>query len=429
MLFSPRGDRLVSSGADGGVRLWDVPSGKEIRRWNRPTRSWCRPLTFSADGTIQFLLAPAATSALQVWTVDAAKDATDEAGRGFRKLPGEHRDLRAAALSPDGKTLAVACSTDGFSLWDPTTGHQIRRLATSNEADNAPVQAEALTGLTLNFLPDGRTLLASSPSFVRMWDVSTGRLRPPFLSDAAGDLVLAVSPDGRTLVTGGPDIRLWELATGKERLRLDGHAGGTTRCVTFAPDGRTLASGGADTTALVWDLTNGRGKKSRDLRALDLEAAWKGLADDDAAGAYQAILDLVDAPQAAVSLLHARLKPVRTTPPIKELIADLDSEDFFARDQAMRELAELGEIAEPALLDALRGKPPLELHRRVEGLLKRLETTVLTREERRVIRAVEALGMIGTPEAEKILRDLAQGAPLARRTREAKAALERIGAR
>jgi WD40 repeat protein len=71
--------------------------------------------------------------------------------------------------------------------------------------------------------------------------------------------VLAISPDGKTVASGGAGpIRLWEIATGKERARLAGHDRSTVNSLVFGPDGKTLASAGADGTILLWDVDPGR---------------------------------------------------------------------------------------------------------------------------------------------------------------------------
>src|SRR5262249_39480309 len=82
---------------------------------------------------------------------------------------------------------------------------------------------------------------------------------------------VAVSPDGKTALSGGGDqrdggtwkpgsdfdIRVWDLATGKELRRLKGHSAGVT-CVTFSPDGKTAFSASGDNTVRQWDVASGK---------------------------------------------------------------------------------------------------------------------------------------------------------------------------
>jgi WD40 repeat protein len=66
---------------------------------------------------------------------------------------------------------------------------------------------------------------------------------------------IAVRPDGRHLVSGDEDttIRIWDLVTGKEVQRLNGHAG-IVRSVAIALDGRPLVSGDEQGTVRLWEL-------------------------------------------------------------------------------------------------------------------------------------------------------------------------------
>jgi WD40 repeat protein len=63
---------------------------------------------------------------------------------------------------------------------------------------------------------------------------------------------LAFSPDCRTLASASLDetIKLWEVASGRERLTLRGRVRDD---VVFSPDGKLLAAGGAS-SARLWDV-------------------------------------------------------------------------------------------------------------------------------------------------------------------------------
>ena len=99
------------------------------------------------------------------------------------------------------------------------------------------------------------------------------------------------------------------------------------------------------------------------------------------------------------------------------------------RERAGRELAALGERAEPALARALQGPLTLGARRRVEKLLSKLGGPVPTSDELRALRAVHVLEQIGTPEARQVLRVLADGGAGATLTLQAAASLQRLDRR
>jgi hypothetical protein len=159
--------------------------------------------------------------------------------------------------------------------------------------------------------------------------------------------------------------------------------------------------------------------------------AWADLAGADAARAFRARGALASSPEEAVALLKGRLRPARAADAqrLRRLLADLESEQFAVREKAQADLEELGDLAEPALRQALADKPPLEVRRRVQAVLDRLRGPVTHPEALRSLRAAAVLEDVGTPAARQLLAELAAGAPEARLTREAKASLARLARR
>jgi WD40 repeat protein len=483
--YSSDGRWVATAAWDGTARLWDARTGKEVRRLDVPAPRDYRTahltrVLFSPDNELVVVAQMAAPNepGVIVWN--------RRTGERVRDFPGGYGSV---SVSPDGRLIAcggwgrgVEVNFGVVRLYELATGEPVRELrGHQSRVESLAFSADGKTviahvGIPRPPSPDGLERGGLGGSGVRAWDVATGKERRPARNALWSGGQLATSPDGRTVAAG---VLLRETATGGQRVKLTGHTNdvcavafapdgrtlasgsmdGTARlwdlpagkevarfgeevpqfagrgwvlAVAFSPDGRTLVSGGLDKTAHIWDVSRitGRQRAVAERSPADLEADWKDLAGDSAAG-YAAFGRLLSSPASAVAFLGKQLQSARPVDVrrIQRLITDLDGDTFEVREQATRELEAMAEHAVPALRQALAGKPSLEVRRRLEALLDRLEGAIPSAETARQIRAVEVLESIGNPDARRLLDRLAAGPAETRLTHEAQAAARRLEAR
>jgi WD40 repeat protein len=191
----------------------------------------------------------------------------------------------------------------------------------------------------------------------------------------------------------------------------------------FSPDGGRVAVTLSDASVVVWDAAPWRKRIGERIAAevpADLAPLWGDLGKDAATGLRAARL-LAAAGDRAVALLGGKIesKKAPDPAPVKRLIADLDAPVFATREKSEKALREMGGTAEEHLRAELRADPPLEVRRRVEGLLRAIHTRQLTAAEVREVRAAQALGWANTTAARDLLAKWAQGDPAATLTRAA----------
>lgn len=288
-----RADGSVLATGDGAaVVLWESATGRRQATLRHPDHlAPLIRLCFSADQAT--LAAAADDGTVSIWDVpDRRLRATCRAEPQRNQRPAR-ADL--LALSPDGSLLAIRTLEQRLELWDAGAGRRLHELA-------GPKGAVAC----LAFAPDGKTLAAGmgvieSPIRILdglmpveaalmgsmenvtgktvIWDIASGKPRLELGGQRGRVTALVFAPDGRTLAATSlgsrtiefdsnaaaknevnpheASVKLWDVATGKERFTVPHSA--EIRCADVSPNGDLLAyAGGAEGGIVVVDLKSAR---------------------------------------------------------------------------------------------------------------------------------------------------------------------------
>ena len=301
--FPPDGSRLVHINSPKLGFVWDMTTGKELRRFKNEKRAplWTHCRFFPDGSTIIvgrgdatvfmevatgkeirklpwgniWILSPDTKICLGVWSnaIGLGETAT---GKGLLKLEVEVNGLTGVAFAPDGKALAVVAGDrkanmrsllrEGKKLAkvDEKIEVQVRALPGGNVLAAFPLPASARRERDrpmyyVGFLADGKTLwLATGGGLIHRWDLVNKKELPPLARHPGGATNVHALPRGATLVSTGADglIRRWDAATGKELAAPVANVGQT--CAALSPTGRWVAVGDEGGRLELWDSNNGK---------------------------------------------------------------------------------------------------------------------------------------------------------------------------
>ncbi len=240
-VFSPDGKYVLTGSNDHTVVLWEVETGKEVRRFAGEAY-WIISIGLSPD--VKYVLAGGIQKALLLDIATGKQLMTFEGHSGF---------VSAVLFTRDGKRV-LTVGGDEIILWELATGKEIRRF-TGHRGDLSAAQFSN---------DDKRFVVGGSDSIARLWETETGREIRRFSGHTNGITDVQFSPDNRTLLTSSNDktARLWDVASGQEIRKYEGYSSFVEE-VDFSADGKLMLTVGSDEPEQkkklrIWDVESGK---------------------------------------------------------------------------------------------------------------------------------------------------------------------------
>ncbi len=262
------GAELLSYGFGLPPRLWDVESRRMKHELNAVAS--LAPFTFSRNlSAVSAAIHPLrdlvvlrepSTPYAQAFNVQ-----TNTAMRSYKPKGGVVQEITDLAISADGDWV-VTVSRNGigsvyelsggnevlsYQYWKPTLKQLLLSVESLEPGELECVALSADGAFAVAGTADGKALV---------WDLGTGKelLRVEGHHGAPVNDV-EVSGDGLRILTASDDgsVGVWDVQSGALLAMMHGHVGAVNAAL-FSGDGSTVVSGGDDLTLRSWDASSGR---------------------------------------------------------------------------------------------------------------------------------------------------------------------------
>jgi len=460
LAWSPNGQWIATGTKDGTIHITDAASGKEIRRF--ATGNAVAAMAISPDG--KTLATCHDGQSVGKWDTGTGKKQDTGGGGGG----GTNRAAEHVAFTPDGQTI-IGVGVGAIYLWQANGGgamgfggnlagfaaiapdgsvggwceaQGLCRFCKFDPNNQKMIGPKTMTTLqvgnahSIAFGPGGNVLaVGGDDKQVQLWDLADKKATTKLSGLDSPASKLAFSADGKTLAAlagDGTSIRIYDLTRNTTRCQIN-HNRGEVGSLALSPDGKMLATTAKDGKVLFLWTTAARELSHKGppltLSAKELTTLWTDLANPDYEKADNAWRRLGAAGDNAIPMLREQIRAIAVPPVdmkrIEKLVAELDSAKFATRDQAIKELMAVGELAIVPLQRLMEKPPSAEARERANLILKKLGEPVLTPERQRVLDAIDLLEQVRTAAAIGLLEEIERDALIPQIRIEARQVLQR----
>ncbi|HUC85436.1 MAG TPA: AAA family ATPase, partial [Candidatus Acidoferrales bacterium] len=223
----PNSSLVVSCSFDRTIRIWDLASGREVRRITGHAQD-VNSVALSPDGTQ--IISGSDDRTVRIWDLHS--------GLEMARIDQLPHTPEPVVVSPDGAYLAgVLAGKPSYNhdiwIWSATDRTLVTIIRTHEGIDN------------ITFIPRSTWIAGRAHKHVVIWDIPSGAVVRRYEhkgSDGFPNPAIAASPDGQYLASGGTEsgarIKVFRLSD--DSVLVLPKPEGIMRCLAFSPDGKQL---------------------------------------------------------------------------------------------------------------------------------------------------------------------------------------------
>jgi WD40 repeat protein len=229
--FAPDGRSIVSGAGNGQLRMFELITGDEIRKY-AGHKEKITHIAIPASGS--FFMTTSTDATVRFWDLNSARE--------LHTLTADGNSY-SGAIAPDGQMALFGTNSSPPVLLKTMTFEKVPAFAAEG-------------GYASAFSPDGKYFATGgSDSIVHVFDAQTMKKVIDF-KQPVQVYSIGFSPDGHTILSGGTDRHFaWDMRTSAKLYEFS--AGRDVRDFAFTPDGRFAMAGGQGTKLFFWNVATG----------------------------------------------------------------------------------------------------------------------------------------------------------------------------